>query len=159
MNLKNIENDHARIIGYLIPAVIAFNSLVKILVPVHIFVPRGKSKGTIVSGSSVRPSVDTILSPQLLLLFSTDSDETFQLLFPWPGDVHILSRSCSTDFYQSYDPLTIFSSKSCLRNSSRSFQWILVKPSSYCSHDLKRIILYRGHAWPLFTRVMALSQF
>ena len=52
-----------------------------------------------------------------------------------------------------------FSSKSCLRNSPRSFQWIVVKPSSYCSHDLKRIILYRGHLWPLFTRVMALCQF
>ena len=64
-------------------------------------------------------------------------------------DVYILSGSCSTDFYQSYGRLTIFSSKSCLRNSSPCFQWILVKPSSYCSHDLKRIILYRGHAWPL----------
>ena len=30
---------------------------------------------------SVRPSVDTILSPQLLLQFSRDFDETFQLLF------------------------------------------------------------------------------
>ena len=27
------------------------------------------------------------------------------------------------------------------------------------SHDLKMCILYRGHAWPLFTRVMALCQF
>ena len=42
--------------------------------------------------------------------------------------------------------------------TTRSFQRILVKPS-YCSHDLKRIILYRGNAWPLFTRVMALWQF
>ena len=31
---------------------------------------------------SVRPSVDTILTPQLLLQFSRDFDETFQLLFP-----------------------------------------------------------------------------
>ena len=44
MNLKNIENDQARIIGYLIPAVIGIYvfplivSLVKILVPVHIFI-------------------------------------------------------------------------------------------------------------------------
>ena len=44
-------------------------------------VPRRKSKGTIVMGSFVRPSVDTILSPQLLLQFSRDFDETFQLLF------------------------------------------------------------------------------
>ena len=40
-----------------------------------------------------------------------------------------------------------FNSKSCLCNSSCSIQWILVKPSSYCCHDLKRIILYQGHAW------------
>ena len=57
---------------------------------------------------SVRPSVDTILTPQLLLQFSRDFDETFQLLFPGPEGDHILSRSCSTDFYQSYCPLTIF---------------------------------------------------
>ena len=48
------------------------------------------------------------LSPQLLLHFSRDIDETFQLLFPWPEDDHILSRSCSTDFYQIYGPLAIF---------------------------------------------------
>ena len=46
------------------------------------FVPRRKSKGTIVMGPSFRPSVDTLLSPQLLLQFSRDFDETFQLLFP-----------------------------------------------------------------------------
>ena len=34
-----------------------------------------------VSRPSVRPSVDTILSPHLLLQFSRDFDETFQLLF------------------------------------------------------------------------------
>ena len=55
---------------------------------------------------SVHLSIDTILSRHLLLQFSRDFDETFQ--FPWPEDVHILSRSCSTDFYQSYGPLTIF---------------------------------------------------
>ena len=57
---------------------------------------------------SVCPSVDTVLSPQLLWQFSRDFDETFQLLFPWPKDDHILSRSCCTDFYQSYFPLLIF---------------------------------------------------
>ena len=62
---------------------------------------------TIVMGSSVRPSVDTSLSPQLLLQFSRDFDETFQLLFPWPENDHILSRLCSIDFYQRYGPLTI----------------------------------------------------
>ena len=84
-----------------------------------------------------------------------------------------LSRYCCYDlkmwiFHRSHARLIFtrvmalkqfFSSKSCLCNSSRSFQWILVKLSSYCSHDLKRIILYWGHAWSLFTRVMALCQF
>ena len=50
-----------------------------------------------------------------------------------------------------------FNSKSCLCNSSCSFQWILVIPSSSCCHDLKSIILYRGHAWLLFTSYGPLS--
>ena len=106
-------------------------------------------------------SLDTILSLQLLLQFSRDFDETFQLLFPWPEDDHILSRSCSTDFYQSYSPLanrpsveTILSPQLLLQ-----FQSILMKLSSYCSHDLKMMIFYRGHAWLIFTRVIALWQF
>ena len=52
---------------------------------------------------------------------------------------------------------TFFNFKSCLCNSSCIFQLILLKPSSYCSHDLKRIILYRGHAWLLFTSYGPLS--
>ena len=52
-----------------------------------------------------------------------------------------------------------FNSKSCFCNSSCNFQWILVKPSNYCCHDLKKIISYRGHAWLRFTRVMVLCQF
>ena len=47
-----------------------------------IFVPRRKSKGSIVLGSSVRLFVDTLLSPQLLLQFSRDFDEIFQILLP-----------------------------------------------------------------------------
>ena len=50
-----------------------------------------------------------------------------------------------------------FKGKFCLCESIRSFQWILMIPSSYCSHDLKRIILYCSHAWLLFTRDMALA--
>ena len=46
------------------------------LSPIFI-VPRRNAKGTIVLGSSFRPSVVTILSPQLLLQFSRDLDETF----------------------------------------------------------------------------------
>ena len=48
-------------------------------------------------------------TPQLLLKFSRNFDNTFQLLFPWPEVDHILSRSCSTDIYQSHSPLAIFS--------------------------------------------------
>ena len=57
-------------------------------------------------------------------------------------------------------PINIFfNSKSCLCNSSCSFQWILTNPFNYYSDDLKRIILYRGQAWLLFVRVMALCLF
>ena len=66
---------------------------------------------------------------QLLLQFLRDFDETFQLLFPWPEDDHILSRSCSTDFYRVIALWQFFNSKSCLCNSSCSFQRILVKLS------------------------------
>ena len=98
---------------------------------------------------SIHPSIETILSPQLLQ-FSRDFDETYQLLFPWPEDDQILSRSCSTDFTRVIALWQFFNSKSCLSNFSCSFQWILVKPSSYCCHDLKRIILYQNQAWLLF---------
>ena len=61
-----------------------------VLIKTTLIVPRCKLKGTIVMGSSVRPSVrqsvrpsvDTIFSTQFLLHFSKDFDETFQLLFP-----------------------------------------------------------------------------
>ena len=69
------------------------------------FCPPTLVMGTSISPSispSVHPFIDTILSPQLLLQFLRDFDETFQLLFPLPEDDHMLSRSCSTDFYQSY---------------------------------------------------------
>ena len=56
----------------------------------------------------VRPSVDTILSPQLLRQFSRDFDDTFQVLLLAPEDDHILSRPCSADFYQKYGLFAIF---------------------------------------------------
>ena len=37
-----------------------------------------------------------------------------------------------------------FNSKSCLCNSSCSFQWILVKPSSHCCHDEEDHIIPRS---------------
>ena len=95
-----------------------------------------------------------VLSPQLLLQFSRDFDETFQLLFPRPEDMHIISRSHLTTFYQSYGPLTVLAifinRSSCLRNSSYSFQGIFMKLSRYCCHDLKMRIFYRGHARLIF---------
>ena len=94
----------------------------------------------------VRPSsVDTISSPQLLQQFS-------RILVK-------LSIYCSHDlkiiFYRGHARLIFtrvmalkqfFKSKSCLCKSSCSVQWTLMKPSSYCSDALKRIILYRGQA-------------
>ena len=47
--------------------------------------------------------------------------------------------------------------RSCLHNSSYISQGILMKLSSYCFHDLKMIIFYRGHAQPIFTRVTVLN--
>ena len=89
--------------------------------------------------------------------------------YSFQGILMKLSRYCCHDLkmiicywgiaqqIQSCGPLTLFFySKSCLCNSSCSFQWILMIASSYCSHDLKRIILNRGYTWLLFTRVMAL---
>ena len=114
---------------------------------------------------SIRPSahlsVDTILSPQLFLQFLRDYDETFQLLFPWPEDDHFFWGNARLIFTRVIALWQFFNSKSCLCNSSCSFQWILVNPFSYmyCCHNLKRIILYQGHTWLLFTRVMALCKF
>ena len=69
-------------------------------------VSRWKSKGTIVMGSSVhppdRPSIDTILSPQLLLQFSRDFDEAFQLLFPLPEDMHCFHYLKICIFYRGH---------------------------------------------------------
>ena len=41
---------------------------------------------------------------------------------------------------------------SCLHNSSYSFKGILIKLSNYCSHDLKMIMFYRGHALLIYQR-------
>ena len=46
-------------------------------------------------------------SLQLLLQFSVDFSETFQLLLPWPEEDHIILRLCLTAFYQSYGPLSV----------------------------------------------------
>ena len=59
-------------------------------------------------------SVLAILSTEVLVsatpptVFKGFFYEAFQILLPRPEDAHILSRSCSTDFYQKYGPLTIF---------------------------------------------------
>ena len=66
-------------------------------------------------------------------------NEIFQLLFPLPEDDHILSRSCSANFYQSYGPFTIFQSHVLSLQLFLHFLWIFMIPFSYCSHDLKEI--------------------
>ena len=43
----------------------------------------------------------------LLLQFSADFSETFQLLFQWSEEDHIKSRSGLTAFYQNYGPLSV----------------------------------------------------
>ena len=48
-----------------------------------------------------------VLSLQLLLQFSLDFNDIFQLLFPWPEENHIILRSHLTAFYQSYGPLPL----------------------------------------------------
>ena len=68
-------------------------------------------------------------------------DRFLQELWPFVSFSHFINRS------------------SRLRNSSSSFQGILMKLSRYCCHDLKMIIFYWGHAELIFTRVMTLQQF
>ena len=41
------------------------------------------------------------------LAVSVDFSETFQLLFQWPEEDHIIPRSGLTAFYQSYGPLSV----------------------------------------------------
>ena len=105
-------------------------------------------------------TVSLVSTTPLTRQFSVDFSETFQLFFPRPEEDHIIPRSRLTAFYQSYGSLSVLAilstSGSCLRNSSYSFQGILMKLSSYCSHDLKMIIFYWGHAQLIFIRVMAL---
>ena len=48
-----------------------------------------------------------VLSPQLLSQFPVDFRETFQLLFSWPEEDHVLPRSRLTASYQSYGPLSV----------------------------------------------------
>ena len=74
-------------------------------------------------------------------------------------DAHILSRSCSADFYQSYDPLTIVHqlvlSPQLLSqfsvDFSETFQLLFPRPDQ--DHIIPKSCL------TAFTRVMALCQF
>ena len=53
----------------------------------------------------------------ILLQFLMDFYDTFQLLFPWPEEDHIKSRSHLIAFYQSYGPLPfIIIEKPCQHN-------------------------------------------
>ena len=126
--------------------------------------PRTLFEGTIGMGSSfilsISPSVclfvDTILSLQHLIVFK---GLNFPVIVPITEDDHILLRSCCTDFYQSYFFLIFFYMKSWPCNTACSFQLIWMKPFSYYSHDLKRLILYQDALdyGTILTRFMAHS--
>ena len=104
-----------------------------------IFVPRRKSKGSIVLGSSVRPSVrrHTLVSatpPTVFKGFWWNFPDIVAMSWRWSYFIEIVLDW----FYQSYSPLAIFvprhkskgtvvlglsvsPSQSCLRNSAYSF--------------------------------------
>ena len=90
-----------------------------------------------------------VLALQHCLQFSMNLDETFQLLFPWPEEAHIIPRCTWLLFLQDLWPLVSFSHVAnrnyyqYLCNSSYSVQGILMKLSRYCSRDLKVIISRR----------------
>ena len=54
-------------------------------------------------------STEILISATPPTKFSRDFNETFQLLFTLPEDVHILSRSCSTDVLPELWPFNNFS--------------------------------------------------
>ena len=132
-----------------------------------IIVPQCKSKGTIVMGSSVRPSIRLSVCQKTQSCLRNSS-------YSFQGILMKLSSYCSHDLKMCilYSEVTLdrflpelwpfisfghfINRSSCLRNSSYSFQGIFMKVSRYCCHDLKMHILYRGHARLIFTRVMAL---
>ena len=98
---------------------------------------------------SVRPSIDTILSPQhpysfqgILMKFSRYCCHDLKMCIFYRGHARLILPELW--------PFVSFSHfinrNSCLRNSSYISHGILMKLSRYCSHDPKRIILYRGHA-------------
>ena len=69
------------------------------------------------------------LSPQLLLHFSRDIDETFQLLFPWPEDDHMLNAFNLNNFEIAFSRklfLTIF------RKIKKLICWKGCKISKHC---------------------------
>ena len=89
------------------------------------------------SNGFVRPSVDTILSPQLLLQFLRDSHDLEMIIF-YRGQAKLIFSSVmalenfSTVSLVSATPLAVFS------GFSQTFELLF--------YDVKRIILYRGYA-------------
>ena len=115
---------------------------------------------------SIGPSIQrhTILSPQLLLHFSrvflklsNYCSHALKIIFYGSHAQLICTTVMILCVFQQYI-LSFFNCMFCLQ-SSRNFHWILVKPFSCCSHDLKTMILYRSRARLNFTEVMVLCQF
>ena len=93
----------------------------------------------------------SVLSLQLLLQFAVDFSKTFQLVFPWPEEDHLIPRSDLTAFYQSYRPLSvlaILSTEVLVSAISPTFlKEFQFEFSSYCFHNL-RSCLFLPELWP-----------
>ena len=76
---------------------------------------------------------------------SVDFSETFQLLFPWPEEDHILTRSRLTAFYQSYGPLSVLGFLSTVLLVTAT------PPTFLKGFDETFQLLF---PWPYFTKVM-----
>ena len=48
-----------------------------------------------------------VLCLQLLLQLSLEFSKTFQLLFPWPEEDHVILGLCLAAFYKSYGHLSV----------------------------------------------------
>ena len=87
-------------------------------------------------------------------------DETFQFLFPWLEEAHIIPRWLLFFFLQDLWPFVSFShianKNYYLCNSSYSVQEILMKLPRYCSHNLKVIISLRREAKLKMTQLVSL---
>ena len=100
-------------------------------------------------------SQQKFLSPQLLLQFSRNFIETFQLLLPWSEDNHIKIRMCAARYYQSYCPLSFFNNNLVSSSSHAAF----IGFWSSLPVIVLMTIIYLGLAWLLISRIIAFVGF